>query len=102
MMSLDQAVALQIDEQSFSLATELRSAAMRNSFCAIDDYISAALVASYAEENGIAAGGKRSRRQSTTGESRMSFIKPQKLRVVYRSRTLACPCRSSWPVRSAI
>lgn len=54
-MSLDQVVALQIDDQSFSLATVLRSAAMQGSFGAIDDYISNALVASYAEKNGIAA-----------------------------------------------
>jgi hypothetical protein len=56
MMSLDQVVALQIDEQSFSLATMLRSAVMQGGFGAIDDYISAAIVASYAEVNGIAAG----------------------------------------------
>ncbi|TMV48651.1 hypothetical protein FE783_16485 [Paenibacillus mesophilus] len=56
MMSLDQVVALQIDDQSFSLETVLRSSVLRGSFGAIDDYISAALVASYAEVNGIAAG----------------------------------------------
>src|SRR5690606_790820 len=55
-MSLDQVVALQIDERSYSLATVLRSAVIRGSFGAIDDYISHALVTSFAEENGIAVG----------------------------------------------
>lgn len=55
-MSLDQVIALQIDERSYSLATVLRSAVIRESFGAIDDYISHALITSFAEENGIAAG----------------------------------------------
>lgn len=55
-MPLDQVAALQIDERSYSLATVLRSSVMQGSFGAIDDYISHALVTSFAEENGIAVG----------------------------------------------
>jgi len=55
-MSLDQLVALQVDERSYSLAAVLRSAVIRGSFGAINDYISHALIISFAEENGIAAG----------------------------------------------
>ncbi len=55
-MSLNQVAALQIDDRSFSLAAVLRSAVMRGGFGAIDDYLSNVLVASYAEDNGIAAG----------------------------------------------
>jgi len=55
-MPLHQVTALQIDDRSFSLAAVLRSAVMRGGFGAIDDYLSNVLVASYAEDNGIAAG----------------------------------------------
>ncbi|WP_202916200.1 hypothetical protein [Paenibacillus mesophilus] len=55
-MSLAQVMALQIDERSYSLATVLRSAVIRESFGAINDYISHALITLFAEENGIAAG----------------------------------------------
>ncbi|THF72804.1 peptidylprolyl isomerase [Cohnella fermenti] len=55
-MSLDQVAALQVDERSYSLAAILRSAVLRGSFGAIDDYVAHALVASFAEENGIAVG----------------------------------------------
>lgn len=55
-MSLDQVVALQIDERSYSLAAVLRSAAIRGTFGAINDYVSDALVASFADNNGITVG----------------------------------------------
>lgn len=55
-MALDRVAALQIGEHSFSLAAVLRSAAMRGNFGAVDDYISHAIIAAYAEENGISAG----------------------------------------------
>ncbi|WP_035119405.1 peptidylprolyl isomerase [Cohnella panacarvi] len=55
-MSLDQVVALQIDGRSYSLAAVLRSAAIRGSFGAINDYVSDALIASFAEDNGISVG----------------------------------------------
>ncbi len=54
-MSLDQVVALHIDERSYSLAAVLRSAAIRGNFGAINDYISSALIASFAEDKGITA-----------------------------------------------
>lgn len=54
-MSLDQVIALQIDGNSFSLGTVLRSTQMRGSFDAIHNYLTRVLIAAYAEEQRILA-----------------------------------------------